>query len=305
MYVHLLGTAAGGGFPQWNCNCINCHGLRTGKICARARTQSCVAISGDGCHWFLLNVSPDIREQIASFPALQPPLHARRGTAITGILLTDADLDHSLGLLLLREGTPLHVYATSSIRQTLTSGLNLAPTLQAYSGLCWHEPSCSLAPLLCPDGSATGLLYEAFPVSGHPPRFRERALQQPGDRVGYRFTDEQNGKTLLFLPGLSSFEDIPHHYLYDSHALLLDGTFWSEYEMEEQQVGNTSATQMGHLPVGGPFGSLARLATLPIDHKIYMHINNTNPMLLEDSPEYASVRSAQAEVGWDGLELLL
>src|SRR5258708_3195931 len=135
MHVRLLGTAAGGGFPQWNCNCGNCRGIRAGSVRARARTQSCVALSVDGQRWFLLNVSPDIRSQIAAFSPLEPPLALQRGTSIEAAFLTDADLDHALGLLLLREGSPFTVYATAAMQHALTAGLTLAPTLACYSNM--------------------------------------------------------------------------------------------------------------------------------------------------------------------------
>lgn len=306
MRVRLLGTAAGGGFPQWNCNCTNCRGVRSGTVRAQPRTQSCVALSVDDRHWFLLNASPDLRMQIGSFPLLAPPLDTIRGTPIEAVFLTDADLDHTLGLLLLREGAQLTVYATSSVRHALTSGLALAPALECYCSVDWHEPSTELTRLWCADGLPGGLSYAAFPIAGKPPRYLERrAMAKTGDRIGYRFVDEKTGGRLVFLPGMGSLDETVKAHLRDCDALLLDGTFWSEYEMQEMNVGRTSATQMGHLPVGGPHGSLQQIALLPISRKVYMHINNTNPMLLEDSPEHAAVKAAGIDIGWDGLELTL
>jgi pyrroloquinoline quinone biosynthesis protein B len=304
MRVRLLGTAAGGGFPQWNCNCENCRGLRAGTIQARPRTQSCMALSVDDRHWFLLNASPDIRIQIESFPPLIPPSDVWRGTSVAGVLLTDADLDHTLGLFLLREGLPLTIYATTFVRHALTAGLTLSATLECYCNVQWREPAHELTPLRYEDGSASGLSYAAYPIAGKPPRYMElHAVPQPGDRVGYRFVDEKTGGRLLFLPGLAFFDEVTQTYLQECDALLLDGTFWDEREMEERLVGTTPASQMGHLPVGGPYGSLAYIASLPIARKIYTHINNTNPMLVEDSAERAAVRAAGVEIGWDGLEL--
>lgn len=304
MHVRLLGTAAGGGFPQWNCNCENCRGLRAGTIKARPRTQSCVALSTDKQRWFLLNASPDIRIQIESFPPLTPPSDVWRGTGVAGVLLTDADLDSTLGLFILREGQPLTIYATAVVRHALTAGLALAPTLERYCGIRWREPAGRLTPLEYEDGSPSGLSYAAYPIAGKPPRYMEyRAVPQPGDRVGYRFVDEKTGGRLLFLPGLALFDEVTQGYLQECDVLLLDGTFWSEREMEERHAGATPASQMGHLPVGGPHGSLAHIASLPIARKMYTHINNTNPMLVEDSPEHAAVRAAGVEIGWDGLEL--
>jgi pyrroloquinoline quinone biosynthesis protein B len=306
MHVLLLGTAAGGGFPQWNCNCVNCRGLRTRTIQARPRMQSCVALSGDTRHWFLLNASPDIRLQIEAFPPLTPPSDRLRGTSVEGILLTDADLDHTLGLFILREGQPLTIYATSVVRHALTVGLAVDGVLQRYCGINWCEPGRELTSLLHADGSPSGLRYAAYPIAGKPPRYMEhRTPPQVGDRVGYRFIDEKTGGRLLFLPGLASLDNLTRAYLKECDALLLDGTFWSEDELEARHVGTTSAIQMGHLPIGGSQGSLAQIASLPISRKIYTHINNTNPILIEDSPEYAAVKAAGVEIGWDGLAFTL
>ncbi|HTI16026.1 MAG TPA: pyrroloquinoline quinone biosynthesis protein PqqB [Dictyobacter sp.] len=306
MRVRLLGTAAGGGFPQWNCNCTNCQGVRSHSIQAQARTQSCIALSVDQRRWLLLNASPDIRAQIASFPPLSPPAHTTRGTGIEAILLTDADLDHTLGLLLLREGARHTIYATASVQSALTSGLTLAPTLACYSRVTWHEPASALTALCYADGTPSGLSYAAFPLAGKPPRYREQVVTpQIDDRVGYRFVDEHTGGRLVFLPGVAAFNETVMAQLRDCDALLLDGTFWSEHEMQEQCVGATTATQMGHLPIGGPDGSLRHITELPIRQKVYTHINNTNPILQENSPEHAAVLAAGVAIGWDGLELTL
>jgi pyrroloquinoline quinone biosynthesis protein B len=306
MRVRLLGTAAGGGFPQWNCNCGSCRGLRAGSVRAQARTQSSVAISADEKRWFLLNVSPDVRVQIEAFPPLLPPCDSRRGTGIEGVLLTNADLDHTLGLLILREGQRLAVHATPAVRRALTDGLNVATVLESYCGLEWHEPPAKLAPLCCADGSPSGLSYAAFPVPGKPPRYRAgRALPDPGDCVGYRLVDETTAGALIYLPDIADLDECAMGQLQRCDALLLDGTFWSEDEMQRMEVGAPSAAEMGHLPVGGAAGSLARIASLPIARRIYVHINNTNPMLNEDSPERAAVLAASAEIGWDGLEIVV
>src|SRR5258707_15852732 len=180
MYVRLLGTAAGGGFPQWNCNCKQCHGLRQGILQARPRTQSSVALSADGQRWFLLNASPDIRQQIEAFPPLTPPAGTTRGSSIAAIFLTDADLDHTLGLLILREGLQRTVYATASVQRALAEGLALLPVLEHYCTIDWREPTTELTPLLYADGSFSGLSYAAHVVAVHPPRYmRVQATPQP------------------------------------------------------------------------------------------------------------------------------
>ena len=306
MQVRLLGTAAGGGFPQWNCNCSNCLGLRSGTLRAQPRTQSCVAISADGRRWFLLNASPDIRFQIESFPALLPSPKTVRGTSVEGVLLTNADLDHTVGLLILREGVRLPVYATPRVRSALSNGLYVAHVLECYCGVDWREPAAEQGPLLCADHSPSGLHYVAFPVAGKPPRYLE-GLVSPGlgDAVAYRIMDEATGGRLLFMPELAALDASTLSQMCDCEALLLDGTFWSENEMQTMGAGTIPAAQMGHLPVGGADGSLARIASLPVRRKIYIHINNTNPMLLEDSIERAAVECAGVEIGWDGLEFTL
>ena len=306
MYVRLLGTAAGGGFPQWNCNCRQCQGVRQGTLQAHPRTQSSVALSADGEHWFLLNASPDIRQQIEAFPPLTPPAGNARGSGIAAIFLTDADLDHTLGLLILREGLRRTIYATATVRQALTEGVAFVPALRHYCDIDWREPATELTPLLHSDGLPSGLSYAACVVAGHPPLYMGPHTEpQPGDRVGYRFVDERTGGRLLYFPGLAALQDPVRDLLADCDALLLDGTFWSEHEMVETQTGRKNATEMGHLPVGGPQGSLSQIATLPIKHRIYVHINNTNPILIENSPEHAALKEMGVEVGWDGLEFTL
>ncbi|HEX7737115.1 MAG TPA: pyrroloquinoline quinone biosynthesis protein PqqB [Ktedonobacteraceae bacterium] len=306
MYVRLLGTAAGGGVPQWNCNCAQCRGLRQGTLRVLPRTQSSVALSADGRRWFLLNASPDIRQQIEAFPPLTPPPGKARGSAIEALFLTDADLDHTLGLLIVREGLQRTIYATATVRHALTEGLALTSALQHYCAVDWREPATELTPLLMADGSPSGLSYAACLVDGHAPLYMGRqAAPQPGDRVGYRFVDQQSGCCLLYLPGLGQIDETVKALLVGCDALLLDGTFWSEHEMEEMGLGSRSASEMGHLPVGGSRGSLARIAPLAIKRKIYVHINNTNPMLVEDSPERREVLAAGVEIGQDGQEIIL
>ena len=305
MHVRLLGTAAGGGFPQWNCGCFNCEGVRRGTIRARPRMQSCAAVSADGRRWFLLNASPDVRAQIETFVPLLP-LGSVRGTGIQGILVTSADLDHTLGLLVLREGGRLSVHATSSVQRALDEGLHLSEVLDCYGGVDWRQPPASLAPLVCTDGTLSGLSYAAFPVPGKLPRYREgRASSSGEDAVGYQLVDESTGGRLVYVPGLTGLGPDVLTRLHDADALLLDGTFWSDEEMRLLGVGRARARDMGHLPVGSQDGSLAAVTSLPVARKIYVHINNTNPMLRDDSPERQAVERAGAEVGWDGLEFTL
>lgn len=301
MQIHLLGTAAGGGVPQWNCHCAVCREARAGTGRVRSRTQSSVAISADGRNWFLLNASPDIRAQIESFRPLRPFAGKSRNSPIEGVLLTNADLDHSLGLLLLREGDKLRVHATPNVRRALTEGISFQPVLESFCGTEWIEPSPIPAPLLFRDGSPSGLMYQAIALPGKPPRFM-KSKTMVGNVVGYHITDTKTGGTLLFLPDVGELNETILQWLPKGDALLFDGTFWSETEMRDQGLGNLTAADMGHAPISGAAGSLKLLAELNVRHKIYTHINNTNPILIEDSPEAAAVKTAGCEVGRDGME---
>jgi pyrroloquinoline quinone biosynthesis protein B len=305
MRVRLLGTAAGGGFPQWNCGCPNCRAVRAGEPRASARTQACIAIGAEEERWFLVGASPDIRAQIESFP----PLHPRggvRGSPIEGILLTGADLDHVLGLFALREGGALHIHATATVRRALCEGLGLEAVLRHYCGVKWHEPPDRPSPLLLRDGQPSGLLYQAFPAPGKPPKYREgTTAPDPGDCTGYLIEDPSMRGRLAVLPGAAALDEDVLARLHGCNAVLIDGTFWSEDELAGLGAGDTPASAMGHLPVGGARGSLELIARLPARRKIYLHINNTNPILLDDSPERRQVEARGVEVGRDGLEFVL
>jgi pyrroloquinoline quinone biosynthesis protein B len=301
MQIHLLGTAAGGGVPQWNCHCAVCREARSGTGRVRSRTQSSVASSADGRSWFLLNASPDIRAQIESFRPLQPLAGKRRNSPIEAVLLTNADLDHSLGLLLLREGEKLRVQATPNVRRALTEGISFQPVLESFCGTEWIEPSTTPASLLRRDGSPSGLTYQVIALPGKPPRFMKSKAME-GNVVGYHITDTKTGGRLLFLPDVGELNETISQWLPKCDSLLFDGTFWSETEMRDQGLGNLTAADMGHAPISGTTGSLKLLAELNVRHKIYTHINNTNPILIEDSPEAAAVKAAGCAVGRDGME---
>jgi len=303
MQIHLLGTAAGGGVPQWNCNCAVCAEARAGSGRVQPRTQSSVAISADGRSWFLLNASPDIRAQIENFPPLHPSSGKTRNSPIEGVLLTNADLDHTLGLLLLREGEKLCIHATTNVRRALTEGISFQSALESFCGTRWIEPATKPEPLLRRDGLASGLLYEAMPLSGKSPRFMKSGMATTGNVVGYHITDVKTGGRLLFLPDVAELNETVLRRLSECDALLFDGTFWSENEMPERGLGTLSAADMGHAPISGARGSLKTLAKLKVPNKIYTHINNTNPILIDDSPECAAVKAAGCVVGRDGLAL--
>ena len=305
MRVRLLGTAAGGGFPQWNCNCRGCQTARNHPEKAFPRTQSCVTVSADGEHWFLLNAPPDIRLQIEFFPLLLPAASSKRGTGVEAVLVTNADLDHSLGLFILREGEPLTVHTSPAVSEALTEGLGVSKVLDHYCKLEWKDPPGRLSPLPLRNGKPSGLLYTAFPVPGKWPRYMGGRKSPEKSALGFRLVDGKTGGKLVFIPDIAALDPTVLQQMQDCDLLLLDGTFWTEREMVEQGVGSLTATQMAHWAVGGPGGSLARIKDLPIRKKVYVHINNTNPMLLEDSPESAEVRKAGVEVGKDAMEFSL
>jgi len=302
MRVRLLGTAAGGAFPQWNCNCANCRLARSSTGRAIKRTQSCIAVSADDKRWFLINASPDVRVQIEAFPPLLAPSGSIRGSGIAGVLLTNADLDHTLGLLTLREGSRLIVHCTSSVRASLLEGLNIQAILNSYCGVEWRDPPPVVSQLRNSEGLSSGLEYAAFAVPGKPPRYRKDKSHSSDDAVGYRFVDQATGGRLVVIPDLAELNEAILKQIAAADILFVDGTFFTEDEMQLSGAGSALARQMGHLPVGGKHGSLAQIAKLTHVKRVYVHINNTNPMLIEDSPERAEVESAGVIVGADGME---
>jgi pyrroloquinoline quinone biosynthesis protein B len=298
VWVRVLGSAAGGGFPQWNCACPPCRAVRDGSRPARPRTQSSIAVSADDRRWFLFNASPDIRAQIESFPPLHPSNGPSSGRSVPlqAVLLTDAELDHTLGLLLLREGRSLELHATEEVRDTLDGGTSLLRTLEAYCPVEWRPviPGADVR-------LADGLSYQAFDV---PTTKRARFGSDAGKGrvVGYRLTDERSGRTLVYLPSVQDLIMV-RDQLDDCACLLVDGTCWRDDELIRLGLASKMAREMGHMPIDGPDGSLARLARLPIERTIYIHINNTNPILLDDAPERRVVEQHGMEVAVDGLEL--
>jgi pyrroloquinoline quinone biosynthesis protein B len=269
--------------------------LRDGSRPCRSRTQSSVAVSADYRRWFLLNASPDIRAQIESFPALHP--RGVRDSPLQAVLLTDGELDHTLGLLLLREAGDLEVHATAAVRETLLEGTSLLQTLGAYTRVEWRPVVTGTEASL-----ADGLAYRAFRV---PTNKRARFGTGEGEEtvVGYRITDLSTGRALVYLPGAQEMTASVRAHLEDCSCLLFDGTCWRDDELIRLGIAPKTSRDMGHLPISGADGSLKQLAPLPIERKIYIHINNTNPILLEDAPERRTVEEHGLEVAADGLEL--
>jgi pyrroloquinoline quinone biosynthesis protein B len=306
MRIRVLGSAAGGGFPQWNCGCPNCSGARTGAIRAKPRSQECVALSADDVHWFLLNASPEIRAQIESFPPLHP--RAPRHSPIAGIVLTNGDLDHSLGLLSLRESLPLKVYSTDAVRRGFTERNVLYRTLERFEGqVTWQTLDRDVeVDLTLPDGGASGLSISAVPAPGKVPIHLE-SLGPPSPRanVGLRIRDEARGRTVAYVSSTAAIDEAVRDLVSSADCVFFDGTFWSETELPDLGLGTKRARDMAHLPVGGETGSLRELASLAAEHRVYIHINNTNPILRDDSPEAAVVRAAGWKVAEDGMEIAL
>jgi pyrroloquinoline quinone biosynthesis protein B len=302
MRIRILGSAAGGGVPQWNCRCPNCAAARAGSPHVRPRTQSSVAVSADGRAWFLLNGSPDIRQQILAFDALGPAESAVRGTAIAGCVLTDAELDHVTGLLLLREGSSFPVYSTSTVRRWLNDHLPLEKVLSFFSRPSWRQlPLDETTALPLPDGSSSGLRVRAFEVDRHVPRFvAEDDRAAAGSVIALEVQDVRTGGRLVVAPCVASPGPALRHAASEADCLLLDGTFWDDDEPIRSGIGSRTARAMGHLPVSGPEGSLSWLSALAVPHRVYVHINNTNPMLNEQGPEHRMVIDGGVRVGADG-----
>ena len=298
MEVVLLGTAAGGGFPQWNCWCPPCRTARADPAAAHPRTQSSAAVSGDGRHWFLLNASPDVREQIGRLGGPAPS--AVRHVPVHGVVTTDAELDHTLGLALLREAGHLQLYATAAVRRVLEEDSRVLPVTRAFAEVELTElPLGVEVPLRLASGEPSGLRVECFAVAGDAPRFASREL--PGHTVGLLVTQEGRAGSCAFVPGCGELDDALLGRLRAADLVLIDGTFWRDDELTSQGISGRTAREMGHLPVSGRDGSLARLRGLPARWKVYTHINNSNPMLVEGSPERAEVVAAGIAVGDDGM----
>jgi pyrroloquinoline quinone biosynthesis protein B len=303
MQVRVLGSAAGGGFPQWNCGCDNCLAARAGARDLEARTQESVAISADGRNWFLLNASPEIRAQIESFPGLHP--RGPRHSPIAGIVLTNGDLDHCLGLLSLRESHPLQLIATHSVESGFREDNVLHRTLQRFEGQLRFRPlvleqsqALSLA-----DGSPSGLTIEAVPVSGKLPIHLEKLrAPSPEDNVGLLVREPATGRSLAYFPAVAGPSAPLSAALLQADCVFFDGTFWSSEELPGSGLGDKRAEDMAHWPVGGAGGSLRMLRELAM-RRVYIHINNTNPMLRTGSPEAQQVSTAGVEIARDGLEL--
>ena len=281
MHVVLLGTAAGGGFPQWNCWCPTCRVARSAPHRASRRSQSSAAVSVDGKRWFLLNASPDVREQLDCLPGPIPT--GIRHVPVEGIVATDAELDHTLGIVLLREARHLQLYATHAVRRILERDSRILPVTQAFAQVQVTEMGLEeTVPLCYRDGSESTISILPFEVPAGPPRFAQE--QATGHTVGLILRDEATGGSCAYVPGCGELDRPLLERLGDTDLLLFDGTFWTDDELISLGIGDRRAREMDHQPISGPDGTLSQLAGLSRPTKVYTHINNTNPMLLNGSP---------------------
>jgi pyrroloquinoline quinone biosynthesis protein B len=302
--IKVLGAAAGGGLPQWNCACVNCSSVRNNQPNIRTSSQAQLAVSAEPASWFLINASPDLRDQLIKSPDLHPnSANGLRNTPVAGVILTSADLDHVLGLLLMREFTPVCIYATRPVINILkkNSFFQMLDRLPGQSRWITIEPDVSFH-------VGENLTCTPIALSDSLPAYvgeEERLdLDSTGATIGL-ILEESHGARVAYLPALSFVSPSLKELLSTCSAILADGTFWSDDELQSIQSGTPLARSMGHLPISGHDGSLATFRDLNGVRKIYTHINNTNPILNEQSSERRQVNDAGWEVAWDGLEITI
>jgi len=302
--IHVLGSAAGGGFPQWNCNCPQCSAVRSGSPHHLPRTQSSIAVTANESDWLLVNASPDVLQQIKAFPALQPA-RALRDTGIAAVLLMDAQIDHTTGLLMLREHRQkLPLYCHPLVREDLSTGNPLFKVLSHYCDIDWHDLQLQTS-FHVP--GLSGLHFQALPlISNAPPYSPHRDKPQPGDNVGLTVKDETSGKTLFYAPGLGQMEPHVWQAMQQADCVMVDGTLWTDDEMIALGASQKTSRAMGHMPQSGADGMMAWLDKLPSHvRKILIHINNTNPILDDSSPQRQTLNTHGIEVAYDGMEIEL
>ncbi len=300
MQLQILGSAAGGGFPQWNCGCGNCRAVRRGDDNARPRRQSSLAVRGTRGGWYLINASPDIREQLELL--WDPTSSELRTNPISGVILTDAEIDHTAGLIFLRESTrPIDLYATTAVRDALSDAFPVLKVLEGYCGVRWHELKVGKV-LRLPDEDDPAIEVEPFAVPADPPLYMGGGeFSETGLAVGLTLRSTASGRVATYAPALARLDTPVLARIMTSDVVLLDGTFWRNDELTSVGIGSRTAHDMGHLPLSGPDGTLARLQDLDGPRKILIHINNSNPVLLEDSDERSIVKAAGFEVACDGM----
>ncbi|MFV0126865.1 pyrroloquinoline quinone biosynthesis protein PqqB [Streptomyces sp. HMX112] len=279
MLLRVLGTAAGGGLPQWNCACPGCAGARAHP--GRRRRHASLALRADDRRWYLVNATPDLGDQVEDSPELRPG-PGPRDTPLAGVVLTDAELDHTLGLARLREADALEVLATPPVREALLDRLRIGAVLTPYTRLVWRELTGAAQPLT----AGGGVEADAVPVSAKRPRYA--AGTGPDDAtwvVALRLRCTATGRTLVYAPALGHWSEEFQHAVEGADCVLLDGTFWDDDEPVRAGISTRTATGMGHLPITGPHGTARRLAALPA-RCLYTHLNNTNPLTDPGAPEH-------------------
>ena len=310
MRVRVLGSAAGGGFPQWNCACPNCSGLRNGTVKACPRTQAQVAVSSDSSHWFLLNASPDLRQQILATPELSATSSSQR-SPISTVLLSSADVDCVMGLLHLREFQPLHIFSTLSVRRIITEENSLFRVLmRSNPPVQWDPlPLDRIIPLAPPSspGAKDGLFCKAVSLFGSFPDYARDSLKSsfPLEEavIGLQLVHKE--RRLFYAPSVPSLGENSQRSVDESDLALLDGTFWKDDELIQAKRSRKTARDMGHTPLWGDRGMLNWPFRLGKTKRVLIHINNTNPILNEESPEHRAVREAGWEIAYDGMEFNL
>lgn len=304
MKIRILGAAAGGGFPQWNSHAAACRRARAGDPAAKPRTQASVAVSADGAHWCLLNASPDLRQQIEANACLHPK-QGLRSSPIAGVVLTNADVDAIAGLLTLRERQAFSLYGTARTHAVLDANPIfevLARDLVARRTLAVGRAE----QIRLPDGASSGLTVELFPVQGKVPLYLEEAGRTPeiaeGEgTVAARVSD--GTRDLFFIPNCAGMTPALSLRLQGADLVLFDATLWSDDEMIRAGLGSKTGLRMGHMSVSGTSGTLAAFRAIDVKRKVLIHINNSNPILLDDSPERAAVTAAGWDVAFDGMEI--
>ena len=301
MKIEILGSSAGGGLPQFNCNCHNCKGYREGKPTIKRRTQSSITVSEDGENWVLFNTSPDILEQIHNSPFLHPT--KKRETKIKAIVFIDAQIDHTTGLLMLREGCPHPVYCTKEVHEELNTSFPLFKMLEHWDGggTIYNEIVLN-KPFEIP--VMPNHEFYAMPlISNAPPYSKYRDKPRDGDNIGVVVVNKETGKRLFYLPGLGVLQKHIIEEMAKADVLLVDGTLWSNDEMIKNGFSSKLGTDMGHLPLSDQGGLIELLDKLVHPRKILIHINNTNPILDESSLEYKELISHGIEISYDGMRI--
>ncbi|GAB7106097.1 pyrroloquinoline quinone biosynthesis protein PqqB [Streptomyces phaeofaciens JCM 4814] len=307
MLLRVLGTAAGGGVPQWNCACPGCSGARAHP--ERRRRHASLAVRTDDGRWYLVNATPDIGDQIEAHPALHPGPEPRR-TPIAGVVLTDAELDHTLGIARLREADALEIHATAPVRRALDERLRLGAVLGPYTTLTWRDLPCHGARSLTsatfgrPDRS---LRISAVPVSAKRPRYAADAPETDGDDawvVALRLYDPATGRSAVYAPAVAAWSDALHRVAAEADCVIVDGTFWDDEEPRRTGISSRTATGMGHLPIDGPGGTAGILATLSA-RCLYTHLNNTNPLVDPAADQHKRLARLGIEVADDEMVIEL